>query len=49
MHPPHTIAHHRITIELGFAGCEEGNVLPDQKRRVELKHLFDVARIAWDA
>jgi hypothetical protein len=49
MHPPHTIAHCRITIELGSAGCKEGNVLPDQKRRVELKDLFEVARIARDA
>jgi hypothetical protein len=49
MHPPHTIARYRNTIELGFAGCEEGNVLLDQKRRVELQHLFDIARIAWDA
>jgi hypothetical protein len=49
MHPSHTIAHHRVTIELGFAGCEEGDALPDQKRCAELKNLVDVARIAWDA
>jgi len=48
MHPPPMISHYRITIELGFAGCEEGSVFLDQKRRVEVQQLFDVARIAWD-
>jgi hypothetical protein len=49
MHSPHTIAHCCITVELGSADCEEDNVLPDQKRRLELKYLSDVARIAWDS
>jgi hypothetical protein len=49
MNPPHTIAHCRITVELGFANSEEGNALSDQKRRRDLKHLFGVAREAWAA
>jgi len=49
MHPPHTTAYYRITVELGFAGCEEDKLLPDLERRVELKHLFDLAGVAWGA
>jgi hypothetical protein len=49
MNPPHTIAHYRIAVELGFASSEVGNVLPDQQRCVELKQLLGVARKAWGA
>jgi hypothetical protein len=49
MNPPHTIAHYRITVELAFASSEEGNVLSDQQRCVELRYLFGVAREAWGA
>jgi hypothetical protein len=49
MNPPQTIVHYRMTVELGFASSEEGNVLRDQQRCVELKQLFGVAREAWGA
>lgn len=47
MNPPQTIVHCRITAELGFAGSEEGTVLPDQQPCVELKQLFGVAPKVW--
>ena len=49
MNHPHTIVHYRITVELGFASSEEGNVLPDQQPFVELKQVLGVAPKVWGA